>query len=425
MAALVGVALAVVLVGCVSGSDDPVADATADADGRNGTDTSPPPQLELVAHSADLYCDDTDQLVGEIRGAEPGEPIVLSSPQPIQLSDQQANAVADEAGTYRLTWRCGATDAGRPFEVVVQGGESGRWVTVSFTGSSDDPDAEESLRVELFDDAFACDGRSRDLGVLSNAQPFETVTFTSDRGGAVLDGEADGEGQLMLRWQCSPDEVATWQVTATGTESNRVGEFAIVGVEPPPEEVPTPIVQIDEDPFRCDDGTRVFGTLSGFLPGEFVDFDSPQASTMLEGQADGDGSLPIRWTCGAADAGTVWEVTATGVQSGRTVTFSVTGAEAPPAPDPVVEVSENPFGCDDTTRFFATITGFVPREFVDFTSPQVENLRQGQADETGALQLRWTCGAGDVDRVWDVTATGATSGRSVTFQITGAPPSAP
>ena len=67
-------------------------------------------------------------------------------------------------------------------------------------------------------------------------------------------------------------------------------------------------------------------------------------------------------------------------------------------------------------------SGFVPREFIDFTSPQTEDLRQGQADDTGALQLRWTCDADDVDRVWEITATGATSQRSVSFQITGAAP---
>jgi hypothetical protein len=208
-------------------------------------------------------------------------------------------------------------------------------------------------------------------------------------------------------------------VTARGLESDRVGEFTIVGVAPPPEEIPIPTVQVDEDPFLCDSGSRVFATLSGFLPGEAVDFDSPQASVLTEGQADDSGALPIKWTCEEADAGTVWEVTATGARSRRTVTFTVAGAAPPPDPDPIVTVAENPFRCDGSTRFFATISGFTPREFIDFTSPQAEGLRQGQADEAGAVQVRWTCGAGDIDRTWDITATGATSQLSVSFQITG------
>jgi polyisoprenoid-binding protein YceI len=293
---------------------------------------------------------------------------------------------------------------------------------VSFTGTASDPDIVDTLQLTLFEDSFVCDGRSKALGELTNAAAWEAVTFTAERADDLVDGTADADGRLTLRWQCSTDEAATWQVTARGLQSNRVGEFTIVGVAPPPEVLPTPTVQVDEDPFLCDGGSRVFATLSGFLPGEIVDFVSPQGSGLTEGQADGSGDLPIRWTCGAANAGTVWELTATGARSGRTVTFTVAGAAPPPAPDPTVTITENPFRCDDTTRFLATINGFTPREFVDFTSPQAENLRQGQADETGTLQVRWTCGDSDIDRTWDITATGATSQRSVSFQVTGAAP---
>lgn len=378
--------------------------------------------LEVVGGSSEIYCDNTDRLAGEIRGAEPGEKIMLSSPLPIQLSAEQSNATADADGTYRLTWRCAPTEAGQPWELRVQGEASGRRATVFVTGTATDPDIVDTLQLTLLEDTFVCDGNSREVGELSNAEAWEVVAFTAERSGDLADGAADADGHLTLRWQCSPDEAATWQVTASGLQSNRVGEFTIVGVAPPPEELSTPTVQVDEDPFLCDGGSRVFAMLSGFRPDEVVDFASPQASGLRAGQADESGSLPVRWTCGADDADTVWMLTATGARSGRTVTFSVAGAAAPPAPDPIVTITENPFRCDDATRVFATITGLTPREFVDFVSPQAENIRQGQADENGALQLRWTCGDDDIDQIWDITATGATSQREVSFQITGTHP---
>jgi hypothetical protein len=117
-----------------------------------------------------------------------------------------------------------------------------------------------------------------------------------------------------------------------------------------------------------------------------------------------------------------WELTATGDLSERTVTFLVTGAPAPLAPDPTLTMTEDPFRCDGSTRYFATITGFAPREFVDFESPQADAISQGQADADGAILLRWTCDPNDSGTVWNVTATGATSARSIKFQIRGASP---
>lgn len=412
-------ALSVAASACVPGRGGP---ATDDATGDDETIAEMATQLEIVGGSSEVYCDNTERSVAEIRGAEPGERIVLSSPKPIRLSAEQVNATADADGAYRLTWRCGPTEAGQPWELRIQGQDSGRRATVFFTGTATDRDIVDTLEITLLDDTFVCDGTMKVLGELSNAEALEAVIFTAERADNLVDGTADAEGRLTLRWRCSPDEAARWQVTARGLQSSRVGEFTIVGVAPPPEELPTPTVEINEDPFLCDGGSRVFATLSGFLPGEIVDFASLQASGLTDGQADASGDLAIQWTCEATDADTVWELTATGARSGRTVTFTLSGAAPTPAPDPTITITENPFRCDDTTRFFATISGFTPREFVDFTSPQAENLRQGQADETGALQVRWTCGADDTDRIWDITATGATSQRSVTFQITGAAP---
>ncbi len=413
--------LAVAVAACVPGRGGSAADDTTSNDDTTTT-AEMAPLLEIADGSSEIYCDDTERLAGEIRGAEPGEKLVLSSPQPIQLSAEQLNATADADGVYRLTWRCSPTEVGQPWELRVQGEDSGRRASVFVTGTGNDPELVGTLQITLFEATFVCDGDSRAVGELSNATAWESVAFTAEKADDLVDGGADEDGNLALTWQCSPDETTTWQVTARGLESNNVGEFTIVGVAPSPEELSTPTVQVNEDPFLCDDGSRVFATLSGFLPNETVNFVSPQASGLRDGHAGHSGDLPLRWTCGAADAGTVWELTATGSPSNRTVSFTMTGSASPPAPDPVVTITENPFRCDDATRFFATISGFVSREFIDFTSPQVEHLRQGQAGEAGALQVRWTCGDVDIDRVWDITATGASSQLSASFQAIGAAP---
>ncbi len=373
--------------------------------------------LEIVDDASEIPCDGGEQPVALVRGAEPGEPIVLSSPRPIRLSSEQQAATADDGGEYRLTWRCQPSEAGRPWELRIRGGESGRAATVSFTGGAGaDVD---TLTVDLDDEPFVCDGRSKTVGELLDAAPGEAVTFSADGADDLADGTADDDGRLLLTWDCSPTEATTWRVTARGHESGRVAEFTIVGVAPPPAELLTPTARIDEDPFLCDGGSRAFATLSGFLPGEAVEFSSPQATEMTTGRAGNDGSLPLQWTCGRDDADKVWELTATGVRSGRTITLTFTGAAPPPAPDPLVTVEEDPFPCDGETRFVATITGFTPREFIDFTSAQADGLRQGQANETGTVRVRWTCGEADIGRQWEITATGATSGRSVSFGITG------
>ena len=411
--------LALAASSCVSGSDGTDSD---DTDTDDAAAETPASSLTVVGGVSELACDGADRPVAEIRGAEPGEALVLSSPQPIQLSPEQLDAAADSNGTYAVTWRCDPSEAGQPWELRIAGEQSGRRATLSFTGTASGTDGVEALEIELHDGSFVCDGRSKTVGELFNAAPDEAVTFSAEGADDLVDGTADSNGRLTLTWDCSPDEATTWQVTARGYESDRVGEFTIVGVAPPPEDLLTPTVRIEEDPFLCDGGSRVFATISGFLPQEVVEFESQQSDDLSAGRADDNGDLPLRWTCGRDDAGTVWELTATGTRSGRTTSVTLTGAAPPPAPDLTVTRAEEPFRCDGETRFAATINGFTPREFVDFASPQVENLRQGQADETGTLRVRWTCSDGDIDRVWDITATGATSERSITFRITGASP---
>lgn len=84
-------------------------------------------------------------------------------------------------------------------------------------------------------------------------------------------------------------------------------------------------VTVIEDPFVCDGGTREFALIGGADPNESVSFTSPQASGLRSGEADVNGDLPIRWQCDPAQAGTTWELTATGESSGRSVTFEFTG----------------------------------------------------------------------------------------------------
>jgi hypothetical protein len=195
-------------------------------------------------------------------------------------------------------------------------------------------------------------------------------------------------------------------------------------------------VTLAEDPFVCDSGTREFALVAGADPNEQVAFTSPQADGLRNGTADANGELPIRWQCEPTQAGTTWELTATGVTSGRTVTFifagvsqatddgsatpstgSSTTAVAPT--ELTVQVMENPFVCNSEVRVFAQISGAEPNEAVGFSSPQSPGLRSGQADAEGNLPIRWQCDPEQVGTMWELTATGETSGRTITFTFTG------
>ncbi len=187
-------------------------------------------------------------------------------------------------------------------------------------------------------------------------------------------------------------------------------------------------VTVAEDPFVCDGGTREFALIGNADPNENVAFASPQASGLRTGTADANGELPIRWQCDPEQAGTTWQLTATGETSGRTATFlfaGVTEAADPDEPDPVdpveltVEVIEDPFACDGGTRVFAGLSGLEPNETVAFSSPQSPGLRSGTADAEGNLPVRWQCDPEQAGTMWDLTATGETSGRAVTFSFTG------
>jgi len=108
--------------------------------------------------------------------------------------------------------------------------------------------------------------------------------------------------------------------------------FAVSVVLAPPASAQDLTIELDEDPFICDGGTRPLGTVSGLNPGEPVIFTSPQAGGVFSNRtADDAGKVEMRWTC---DAPKTWEVTVLALLSQRSTMFTLTGAVAPPPPDP-------------------------------------------------------------------------------------------
>lgn len=223
------------------------------------------------------------------------------------------------------------------------------------------------------------------------------------------------------------DEVATPGEGETATETSLPTETSTTETTlgttiPDPDQLQ---YTITEEPFICDGGTRQFAELRGAAPNEQVEFSSPQSSGLLPGTADANGVLPIRWQCDPEQAGTTWELTATGVTSGKTVTFIFAGATTPAgdttaAPTSLtVNLIEDPFACNNEARIFGGLTGAEPGEQVEFTSPQASDILPGTADADGNLEIRWVCGPDQVGTMWEITATGVTSGRSTTFTLTG------
>ncbi len=199
-------------------------------------------------------------------------------------------------------------------------------------------------------------------------------------------------------------------------------------------------MQLTSPLFVCDGTTQQLGRIEGAEPNEEITFTSPQSSSLGPGQADELGNLDIRWNCTPDQVGTTWELTATGVTSGKTATVSFTGATAEeaaagvgaggaegttatatttPLGPLVVDIDENPFSCDGEVRQFATLSGATSGAEIAFTSPQSENIRPGTADESGNLPVRWSCTPDQVGTVWELTATEAETGRTVEFGITG------
>ncbi len=200
--------------------------------------------------------------------------------------------------------------------------------TVVDTTTSTTVLAADQLRVTVAEDPFVCNGETREFALIGGAEPNENVAFTSPQADGLRSGTADVNGELPIRWQCEPDQAGTtWALTATGETSGRTVTFQFAGVTAPGQPEPTALsVEVIEDPFVCNGETRIFAGLSGAEPNEEVAFSSPQSPGLRSGTADADGNLPLRWQCDPDQAGTMWELTATGENSGRTVTFTFTGS---------------------------------------------------------------------------------------------------
>jgi len=90
-------------------------------------------------------------------------------------------------------------------------------------------------------------------------------------------------------------------------------------------------VTLTEDPFLCDTVVRPLGTVAGLVPGEGIEFSSPQLNgTFSRRNADEAGRVAMRWNC---DRAQTWTVTVRGLTSGASATFVVTGKTAPPPAD--------------------------------------------------------------------------------------------
>lgn len=188
--------------------------------------------------------------------------------------------------------------------------------------------------------------------------------------------------------------------------------------------------------FVCDGAVRELGSLTGADPNEEVRFTSPQSSGIKPGQADELGNLSFRWVCDPSQVGTNWFLTATGATSGLQATFSFVGVAtaeeaATVTPDQAgevnvdelaplqVTVTENPFNCDGEPRDFATLSGALPQAQIDFASAQATGLRPGTADADGNLIIRWQCLPEQAGTVWELTATEASTERTVSFTFIG------
>lgn len=416
--------LALLMVACTgsesdSGSKDESADS-GDPTSSSSTPTAPPAPLQFLPTNEAVFCDGTTRTAGELRGALPGELIVLASALPIDLEQ----GVADDQGTYVVPWSCEPAESRLKWDVTAVGNNSGRRVAFIISGSAEDPELSNMLRIAVPDEPFICDGTRKPIGDLTGAEPFENITFRSDEVDGISDGQADASGALRLHWRCDAGEAGTtWQVRVRGVESTKTGEFTLTAARFDESALPEPTVTMLEDPFVCDGETRPVAAITGFVPREVIDFSSNDASGLIDRSADAGGGVTARWQCDRDDIGKIWQVLAEGVGSGRKVSITITGGDPPEGTykDLAIAYTEDPFLCDGESRQFASLANFLTGEFVDFDSPDSGPLRQGQADGTGALPIRWQCEPGEEGKTWQVTATGTTSKKSITFTVTAAP----
>ena len=94
-------------------------------------------------------------------------------------------------------------------------------------------------------------------------------------------------------------------------------------------------VRLTENPFRCDNGVRPLGTVSGLDAGEVVVYSSPQlGGEFSRGRANGNGVASMQWQCSGGPKS--WNVTIRGASSGSSVTFTVDGSKVGVTQDPIL-----------------------------------------------------------------------------------------
>ena len=375
----------------------------------------PPTELRWTSGD-DVVCDGAEHRAGTVRGAEPGEIVELDSPMPIELPA----AVADDEGNYVLRWTCDPTEAGLRWDLTATGAESGQSVRFAVGGASA-PLEQIPVTVTVYDDGLVCDGLRHEVGVIEGLSPGESVRFESEQGGDRSLARAGGDGALVVGWSCRLGDVdQRWEITVTAEGTDRTTAFSLTGLAWPDD---GPVVVVSAEPeVLCDRRRQTVASLDGLFPFERVTFSSPQARGVIrDGKADGEGRLDLSWSCERIDVGTSWEVTATATESEESVVVAFVGVEGPPPEPATARLVEDPFRCDGERRPVAALGGFDPGEFVDFTSPQSGPLLEGRADGV-ELMMNWQCTPSQAGTVWEVTATGRESGRSVTVTVTGATP---
>ncbi len=345
----------------------------------------------------------------------------------------------------------------------------GEFAATSTTSSLNSTTIGLPLAVELTLNPVPCDGTGRDIGRITGVGPGETVTLslglTADPTDDIAllagpDRVADLNGDYVIRWSCTPEQVGRrWEVTATTVDTARAVTFTLDGAIGDSAASGGLTIVLLAPTFACDSQTKPLGTISGAEPGEAISFSSPQAESIRSGTADAAGNLDINWNCNDQESSVTWTVTATGETSGRTGEFTFSGEQVPGAAttttvaaptttaapttsttalsttttaagptttagadELAIAFSEQPFGCDGQSRPFAVLSNLSPGESVTFTSPDSSGIRPGTAADDGTLTIRWQCSSEDVDSTWTVTATGDTSNRSITFTINGAAP---
>ena len=81
--------------------------------------------LLVTAFESDtVLCDRTNQTLGEVRGALPGEQILLTSPMPVNLPE----TFADQSGRFVMAWNCDPTESRMQWEIRAVGHDSNRAV---------------------------------------------------------------------------------------------------------------------------------------------------------------------------------------------------------------------------------------------------------------------------------------------------------